>query len=427
MILIKALLTGLIGVSLCMANITGKVTDTSGVTPIAGAVVQLEKGGQKDTTDADGTFTLKVGNTSTLPGTNKLLPNNLFARISGNMMSVTLPEKSAVEIAVFDFSGKLVFTVRKTLEAGIQSIALPQQGTGVYLYKVKTENMEFVLKGNIVGGISYKSWTTTQGSSSKHMANQAKIAATISDIIVVTKDGKLNYRIAIGNNDTTGIVTKMIENAGNVMDTNGNVYQTVMIGNQVWMAENLRTRKYNDGTDISFDTSTSTWISATTEKYCYYNNTTDADSIKKFGCLYNWYAVDSKKLSPEGWHVPTVGDWTILVNFLIANGYNWDGTTTGNLIAKSLAAKADWNVQEGLGGCGNDLTTNNRTGFAALPGGFRYTSGGFMNIGRSGCWWSSTSGSETIASTVSCSVGSSTFGTGAFEKQLGFSVRLIKD
>ena len=83
MVLIKAFLTGLMGVSLCMANISGIVTDT-GTTPISGAVVQLEKGGQTATTGTDGSFTLVVS-TAILPGNGKLLPNGLSARISGNM------------------------------------------------------------------------------------------------------------------------------------------------------------------------------------------------------------------------------------------------------------------------------------------------------------------------------------------------------
>jgi len=94
MILIKAILAGLAGVSLCMANISGIVTDT-GTTPISGAVVQLEKVGQPVTTGADGSFTLVVGSTGILPGNGKLLPNGMSAGISGNLMTVTVAERSA--------------------------------------------------------------------------------------------------------------------------------------------------------------------------------------------------------------------------------------------------------------------------------------------------------------------------------------------
>jgi hypothetical protein len=152
---IKALLTGLrqtFGVSLCMANISGVVTDT-GSTPISGAVVQLEKGGQTATTGADGSFTLATS-TAILPVNGKLLPNGLSAGITGNLMTLTIAERSAVEVATFDLNGKALSTVRQTLDAGSHSIALPQRSAGVYLYKVKSGNGELLLKGNSVGGAS---------------------------------------------------------------------------------------------------------------------------------------------------------------------------------------------------------------------------------------------------------------------------------
>jgi hypothetical protein len=104
MVLIKALLAGLFCVSLCMANISGIVTDT-GTTPISNAVVQLEKGGQIDTTDANGSFTLTT-TTAILPVNGKLLPNGMFAKISGNMLNVTIAERAAVEVSTFDLNGK---------------------------------------------------------------------------------------------------------------------------------------------------------------------------------------------------------------------------------------------------------------------------------------------------------------------------------
>ena len=100
------------------------------------------------------------------------------------------------------------------------------------------------------------------------------------------------------------------------------MYQTVRIGDQVWMAENLRTTTYNDGSPITLDTSGKFWTFADTEKYCYYANTINADSIKKFGALYNWFVINTNKLAPVGWHVPTMEEWDALQDYLIANGYN---------------------------------------------------------------------------------------------------------
>jgi uncharacterized protein (TIGR02145 family) len=178
-----------------------------------------------------------------------------------------------------------------------------------------------------------------------------------------------------------------------VTDIDGNIYQTVRIGNQVWMAENLRTTRYNDGTPVTLDTSSLTWTFARTEKFCYYNNTANTDSIKKFGALYNWFVVNSNKLAPKGWHVPAAAEWDILQNYMISNGYNYDGTTTGNKIGKSLATKEDWILSINTGAIGNDPSTNNISGFSAYPGGSRLGDGPYVDIGKCGSFWSATESS----------------------------------
>ena len=106
--------------------------------------------------------------------------------------------------------------------------------------------------------------------------------------------------------------------AGTVKDADGNKYNTVKIGNQVWMVENLKTTKYNDGTEILNVTSDTQWANLTTGAYCNYDNLESNAEI--YGRLYNWYAVNTGKLAPAGWHVPTDDDWIILENYLIANG-----------------------------------------------------------------------------------------------------------
>ncbi len=92
---------------------------------------------------------------------------------------------------------------------------------------------------------------------------------------------------------------------GTMTDQDGNVYKTVTIGTQTWMAENLRTTTYNNGTTIPNITNVNEWASLITGAYCNYNNTTSTDTITTYGRLYNWYAVNTGKLAPDGWHVPT--------------------------------------------------------------------------------------------------------------------------
>ena len=221
-----------------------------------------------------------------------------------------------------------------------------------------------------------------------------------------------------------------VPSAGMVTDTDGNVYQTVRIGNQVWTMENLRVTKYNDGSSIPLGTSTVTWGNDTTPMFCYYSNTTNADSIKKFGALYNWYAVDTKKLAPTGWHVPTDSEWEVMQNYLVMHGYNYDGTTdtSNNKIAMALAAQTDWYSYTGVGYPGNNLTMNNSSGFSALPGGYRY-SGEFSFHGVDGIWWSATEENASGAWYRSLDYASDYLGRsyGYNSKSFGFSVRLMQD
>ncbi len=212
-----------------------------------------------------------------------------------------------------------------------------------------------------------------------------------------------------------------------VIDADGNVYKTIKIGNQWWMAENLRTTKYNDGSAIPNIADSVVWINDTLGAYCYYNNTTDADSIKKFGALYNWYAVDTKKLAPIGWHVPDTSEWTELENYLIVNGYNWDGTTSGNKIGKSMAAKTDWITSNEEGNVGNNLSTNNSSGFSALPGGFRYRYTNFYNQGFHGYWWSTTEFNDSEVYNRFLRYDYEPLLNSFSLKLCGFSVRLVKD
>jgi uncharacterized protein (TIGR02145 family) len=176
-----------------------------------------------------------------------------------------------------------------------------------------------------------------------------------------------------------------------VTDIDGNVYNTVTIGSQKWMVENLRATHYSDSTTIPNVTDASVWANLTTPGMCTSNNTTNTDTINTYGRLYNWYAVNTNKLAPIGWHVPTDAEFTILENYLIANGYNYDGTTTGNKIAKSLASATGWVSSSDTGAVGNTdfPAKRNATGFTALPGGFRGDAGLFINMGTEGNWWSS--------------------------------------
>ncbi len=170
---------------------------------------------------------------------------------------------------------------------------------------------------------------------------------------------------------------------GAMTDIEGNIYKTVKIGDQEWMAENLKSHKLNDGTPIAYVTADVTWsdVNSALPMMCYYDN--DVDKYKdKYGALYNFYAVQTGKLAPQGWHIPTDADWQKLQDYLIANGYNYDGSTSGNKIAKSLAAKTGWDIVQNVGSVGHDQLTNNRSGFNVIPAGYRAESGTFIGLGQ---------------------------------------------
>jgi uncharacterized protein (TIGR02145 family) len=210
-----------------------------------------------------------------------------------------------------------------------------------------------------------------------------------------------------------------------VTDIDGNIYQTVTIGTQTWMVENLKTTKYNDGTSIPLVSDEDAWLALSTPGYCYYNN--DAANKTRYGALYNWYTVNTGKLAPTGWHVPTDAEWTTLENYLIANGYNYDGTTTENKLAKSLAATIDWTTYAGTGTTGNDLKKNNTSGFAGLPGGCRDGDGTFYGIGGNGYWWSSSQYSTSDAWIRSLFYTSINVHRDSYYKPDGFSVRCVRN
>lgn len=176
-----------------------------------------------------------------------------------------------------------------------------------------------------------------------------------------------------------------------VKDADGNVYPTITIGKQVWMAENLKTTRYRNG-DLIGTTTPATldieWESSPKYQWAYDGNESNVPAL---GRLYTWYvATDSRNVCPAGWHVPTDAEWTDLTDYLINNGYGHGDGYKGMDIAKSLAATSGWVPDETPGSAGNDQESNNSTGFNALPCGARVEGGKFIDLGHVGDWWSVT-------------------------------------
>lgn len=203
---------------------------------------------------------------------------------------------------------------------------------------------------------------------------------------------------------------------GTIRDVEGNVYQIVRIGNQWWMAENLKTTKYRNGEWIINVTGSKTWPHLTTGAYCFYNNSFELSRI--YGNLYNWEAVhDRRNLAPEGWHVPTDDDWQELVEYL-----GGDAQAGGKMKSIGTVEGGD-----GLWAQPNEGATN-ECGFSALPGGYRSWNGHFGGKGNSSYFWSSTeTSSGTAYSRYLLNDTSKVYRYDSSAKQAGYSIRCVKD
>jgi uncharacterized protein (TIGR02145 family) len=202
-------------------------------------------------------------------------------------------------------------------------------------------------------------------------------------------DGTVYYYRAYATNSSGTTYGQEFSFITPVTDIEGNVYETVKIGDQVWMAENLKTTKYNDDAAIPLVTENDAWIALTEDAYCWANN--DETTYKDlYGALYNWYAVATEKLCPEGWHVPTDGEFSAMEISLgmtseQASGTGWRGIDEG----KKLKNDTGW--KEGKNG-------TNISGFSALPAGYRaYATGISEGLGIITYFWSATFLDENIA------------------------------
>jgi uncharacterized protein (TIGR02145 family) len=163
---------------------------------------------------------------------------------------------------------------------------------------------------------------------------------------------------------------KQISGVGSVTDIDGNTYKTIKIGTHVWMAENLKTTKYSNGDLIGTTSPYNKDISGETDpKYQWAYNGNESNVVT-YGRLYTWYAVtDSRNVCPAGWHAPADAEWTTLELFLIANGFNYDGTTTAHKYAKALASTTLWTSSSITGAVGNTdyPAKRNATGSDCVP------------------------------------------------------------
>jgi uncharacterized protein (TIGR02145 family) len=345
----------------------------------------------------------------------KVYPNPMTDK---SILEIIPPVAGDAIISVYDMTGKVLAQFKGYIENCKQEFSLSNIKNGFHIINVQGNGYQFSEKllssgkSNGTAIIDRVSNITQTVSEKKPIKGSKGVQGTV-DMVYNTGE-RLKYTAVSGNNRTvmTGIPT-----ADNTVtftfteckDGDNNYYPAIQIGTQLWMAENLKTTKYNDGaTSIPNVTGNNAWINLTSPAYCWYNND-EAAYKNTYGALYNWYTVSDGNLCPTGWHVPSDPEWSTLVSSLGGNN------VAGGILKET--GLTHWNSP--------NLGATNEYGFTALPGGSRGDI--FFDIGKYGDWWSSTKSSSTDAWYWEVGFSNVVVNKDADNILMGFSIRCIKN
>jgi len=373
--------------------------NSSGGSPVSDAqinVISPTFGTGVTYTNDEGTFTCRVPKNQSLTLNVNLTcsaTNDWVFAHTETIASESQPINSEIIAGLnglYPISGTVVNCTGQPVAAGYVKL-----GPKIFI----TKNGAFTIQSCQIGTFSFRGYNTTIPDSIK-----------VSEIITL----QVENTGAIAGNITTCSFT-----FGAVTDVDGNVYETVLIGEQWWMAENLKAAHFADGSEIPIVIESYFWSELNTPACCSYDINTDNDEI--FGKLYNWFAVaDPRNVCPIGWHMPTDLEWNILIGFFDpifspdTIGYQ-SSTSSGKM--KSITG---WDSP--------NTAATNESGFSALPGGSRdYVNGAFFSIGLHSYLWSSTESSSENAFTRILSFSNRYVIRASGNKQGGFSVRCLRD
>ena len=391
---------------------------------------------------ADATFCLAQNNPNPFNGTTNV--------------NLTVADAGAVTLEIVDGNGKIVGTRHGTsLQPGTHQFRVSLSTAGTYVLTARQNgqtasikmvcngagngnSIEYIgsvsqslqpqndAKGNINRAFAYGDAMTYKGYAEKFgMEIEGEIKAQ-TQILSETITLLFDYITVLNPNDGTPC-----PDIPTLTDIDGNTYNTVQIGEQCWMRENLKTTKYADNTTISQGSSNSS-----TTAYWYYPNN-NSSNMSTYGLLYNWKAVMRNSSSssanpsgvqgicPTGWHVPSFAEWTQLTDYVSRQSQYVCGSDN-TYIAKALAETTGWISSSNTCAVGNTPSNNNATGFSALPagiGGFSYS-----NFGKMVYFWSATEYSSTHAYSRYLLYDSAVGVNGGIDwKYSGNSVRCVKD
>ncbi len=386
-------------------------------------------------------YVTSIGDNETIEENTFSLSQNYPNPFKGETkVNLYLPEKGNIKISVRDILGREQAQYKNTLNRGNHSFTFYAGNEKYYLltvsgkqtsqtikmlnavsHKTNGEQCKIVYtgnKGNVNGFKSQQainSFMFNHGDELKYTAYTDVGEKTIIDLPTGNQTYTFNYALGV---PCPGIPT--------ITDIDGNTYNTVQIGEQCWMKENLKTTTYRNSTPIPNVTNSNSWYNRITGAYIWYDNVISWKN--SYGALYNWYAtVDTNRLCPTGWHVPTIDEWATLIDFVGGND-----PPHGNEL------KSCRQVNSPLGGgCNttehprwNEHNTHYGTddyGFSSLPGGHRFCDGTFGYIGNFGVWWSSTENSSNNALFPILYYYYGGVGVDVSYKQNGFSVRCLRD
>jgi uncharacterized protein (TIGR02145 family) len=374
-------------------RISGSVKDSVSATPIPDAVVYLEKSHLADTTQTTGSFTI-AGTPLPASGQNQAMQHFQVRQTANGAIRVDLAQGERVTVGAYSLRGQLLQSENYEWGPGRHAVELGRQARGVSILKILIGQSAFAFKAAFPGAGSGAGQSRSGLPADKLiMAKQAVPApvAPFADTIIVSAAGYDQRKIPVTKQVITGLKIKLLKTPivvvprDSVVDIDGNVYATVKIGSQTWMAENLKAARFSDSAAIPLVIEGAQWETLSTPGCCWYDN--DTNKGKTFGALYNWYAVDASnphKLAPKGWHVATDSDWVALENYL--GGWSVAG---GKM---KETGSAHWRSP--------NTGATNESGFTALPGGKRTewfdavnnqtVPGVFLDLSYVGWWWSST-------------------------------------
>jgi uncharacterized protein (TIGR02145 family) len=306
-------------------------------------------------------------------------PNPIYGDAS---LSFSTSENQEVEVRISNISGQVLALLRQELSPGQHTFKLKFPVIGLYAVSVLKEDEPLCLKAVYAGVQKQKCIIEYSGSGSPEHLKSAVVEKTLNyklgDILFYSVFSAKNNTIITDSPSITKVYSVEFYER---IDFDKNSYKVVKIGSQVWMAENLKTTKYRDGSSIQNVTDNTEWGGLTSGAYCWYNNEINNKATK--GALYNFYAVKTQMLCPSGWWVPSDSEWKQLAQYISEQKgpYNFYGASWDK-VGRHLKTTSGWY---------NDGSGTDDFGFSGLCGGLRYYEGNFSYVGLyEGDWWSST-------------------------------------